>query len=350
MAELLAEGPWADPGRIHHEAMWARQLLEDARDRIANSLRCPPRSVVLTSGATESIATAAAFGRQRAPMALAAPVEHAAVRAVCEPCDLAVDSRGRVDAADIANRLASAGPVGMVHTQWVNHELGTVQPIAEVTEVCRQAGTLLHVDAAQAVGHLPVDLTDGPDLLSFSAHKFGGPPGVGALVVRRGLRLEPLLRGGEQERARRAGMENLLGVMGMAAALEEATAHMDAEAAAQRAMADRIRRWAADRSDIAVISGDPSTDAVAPHIVCLTVEGAEPQALVLGLDQKGIAAHSGSACATEGLEPSPVLAAIGVPADRSLRLSFGWSSQPDDVDRVTTALDEVLTYLQTLRG
>jgi cysteine desulfurase len=208
---------------------------------------------------------------------------------------------------------------------------------------------LLHVDAAQAAGHLPIAFDElGIDLLSVSAHKLGGPAGVGALLVRRGLRLRPLLLGGDQERARRAGLEPVAAIAGFGAAaavLDEAT--VQSEAATQRALTDRILAAVPGLAGVHAY-GDP--DHRLPHLVCLGVDGVEPQAVLLGLDRAGVAAHSGSACSSESLEPSPVLEAMGVDAHRSLRLSVGWSSTDADVDAVLSALPGILGNLRSLAG
>ncbi len=246
-----------------------------------------------------------------------------------------------------AVRDAIAAGTALVHVQWGNHEVGTVQPVAEVAAACRERGVLVHVDAAQAAGHVPIDFDDlGADLLSVSAHKIGGPPGVGALLVRRGLRLRPLLLGGDQERARRAGFENVPAIVGWGAAASASATTLDARRASGAAAhrpAHRRRR----RDPTASRSTATAIDRL-PHLVCLGVDGVEPQAVLLGLDQAGIAVHSGSACASEALEPSPVLEAMGVDAHRSLRISVGWSTTDDDVDAVLAALPTVLERLRRL--
>jgi cysteine desulfurase len=218
--------------------------------------------------------------------------------------------------------------------------------VQEVVAGCRERGVLVHVDAAQAAGHVPIDFVAvGADLMSVSAHKMGGPAGVGALLVRRGLRLRPLLVGGDQERARRAGLENLAAAVGWGAAADTIRANLDQEEATTRRLTDRVIQEAKALEGVEVL-GDPVGRV--PHIVCLAVDGVEPQAVLLGLDQRGIAAHSGSACASEGLEPSPVLEAMGVDAQRSLRISVGWNTTDADIDALLTALPDVLSSLRAL--
>ena len=256
-----------------------------------------------------------------------------------------VDGRGRVSVDDLL--AAVRDDTALVHLQWGNHEIGTTQPVAEAVAACRERGVLVHVDAAQALGHVPLAFRAlGADLVSVSAHKLGGPPGIGALLVRQGLRLPPLLVGGDQERARRAGMENVPAIVGFGVAC--AAVDVEAEASEQRRLTGRILTAldATPGLDGLRVYGDP--DERLPHIVCLGVEGIEPQAVLLGLDRAGVAAHSGSACSSESLEPSPVLEAMGVDAHHSLRLSVGWSTTDADIDRLLDALPRVLAELRSV--
>jgi len=309
--------------------------------------------VVFTSGATEAInaATGGALRDGRGTHIVCPLVEHAAVRDSSERDArvswVPVDEHGRVDPDAM---LDAIGPdTALVHCQLANHEVGTLQPVAAVVAGCRERGVLVHVDAAAAAGHVPIAFDElGADLLSVSAHKMGGPRGIGALFVRRGLRLPPLLVGGEQERARRAGLEDVAAAWSWAAVASHlVSGALSAEVARAEAQTQRLRRAAATIPGVTCYGpSDPSGRL--PHLVCLGIDGVEAEGVLLGLDQAGVAAHSGSACASESLEPSPVLAAMGAPDAQSLRLSVGWSTTEADIDLVIAALPKVIGRLRAL--
>lgn len=371
-----------DPGRIYSEALEARVLVEQAREQVARFLGTAPRSVVFTSGATEAIASVVRGSARRGRHHVASPVEHSAVlKSIGAGSDEAsrhpnrhpkatlvgVDACGRVEPEELLEAVTEE--TAAVHLQMANHEVGTLQDVKAAASLCRERGVWLHADAAQAVGHAPVDFDElGADFMSVSAHKFGGPAGVGALLVRRGIRLDPLLAGGDQERARRAGLENVSAIAGFGAVCEslgrsEAEAHGEAvvggeteaegrtskqsdEAAEHFAMTSRIREHLTSLDGVEHI-GHPAERA--PHIVCFRIADVEPQALVMELDRRGFAVHSGSACSSESLEPSPVLEAMGHDGQRSLRISVGWSSTEADVDALLSAVPKVLSDLRSLR-
>jgi len=355
------EGPCADPGRVHLEGRTVRAVIETAREQVAALAGVRPRQVVFTSGGTEA-ANAATWGAVRArPGApvLCAAVEHSAVRdsaaRLAPVVPLGVDRLGRIDVGGLAELLAVPGPApALVDCQWANHEVGTDQPVGEAVAMCRAAGVPVHVDACAAFGQVDLGLTDlDADLVSLSAHKLGGPPGVGALIVRRGTRVEPLVVGGDQERGRRAGMENVVGVVGFGAAAgalaEHGGARREAEATTARARVARLAAAALAVDGVALV-GDPDPSRRLPHLVCLGVAGVEAEPVLLGLDRAGIAAHSGSACSSESLEPSPVLEAMGVDPSRSLRLSVGWSTTDADVEAFCDRFAPVVAALRDLRG
>ena len=347
--------PWltgemaADPSRVHTEGRMARAAIEDARERVATLVGARPREVVFTSGATEAI-NAAVFGAvstRAKTRIIASAVEHSAVLEASRRHDLVlapVDGVGRVDAAAVVDLIDSS--TALVHVQFGNHEVGTLQPIETIVAACRERDVLVHIDAAQAVGHVEIDFgAIGADLMSITAHKFGGPKGAGALLVRRGLRVAPLLLGGEQERARRGGIENVPAIVGFGTAAS--SVDVTAERAAQLSLTEAVLTAARDWPGV-IAYGD--LDSRLPHIACFGVEGVEAEAALLGLDQAGIAAHSGSACSSESLEPSPVLEAMGVEAERSLRVSTGWSTTPADIDAFVRHFPAVVARLRDLRS
>jgi cysteine desulfurase len=346
------DGPGGDPGRIHTEGMSARYAVEVAREQVATLLGARPREVVFNSGATEAIASAVFGAGSRGGHQVMTAVEHSAVREAAaragEVTIVPVDSVGRADPDDV---LAAIRPdTACVHVQWGNHEVGTTQPLQPVVEGCRARNVLVHVDAAQAAGRADISFADlGADLLSVSGHKMGGPPGIGVLLVRRGVRLPPLLLGGDQERARRAGLENVPAIAGLGATAQTLVTQdrrlLIQEITRSRRLTNRILRAVASLDGVRVY-GDP--DERLPHLVCLGIDGIEPQAVLFGLDRAGIAAHSGSACSSESLEPSPVLEAMGADAHHSLRISVGWSSDDFDVDALLDALPTVLADLRRL--
>jgi cysteine desulfurase len=361
MDDWAARGVTADPSRVHTEGRMARAALEDARDAVAGLFGVRPRQLVFTSGGTEAV-NSAVWGvttgaGDNGPIVLAA-VEHSAVRDASEragPClSVPVDRVGRIDPGAVGDALAGSvsafgRPPALVHCQWANHEVGTMQPVAEVAAVCRSAGVPLHVDAAAAAGHVPVDLGElDTDMVSVSAHKLGGPPGIGALILRRGLRIEPFLVGGAQERARRAGLENLPAALGFGAVATvlSGPGALEGEARVARRQTTRLLEVATAVPEVDAF-GDP--DDRLPHLVCVGVHGVEAEPVLLGLDQAGVAAHSGSSCSSEVLEPSPVLEAMGLDADRSLRLSVGWTTSDADIDAFARAFGSVVEGLRALR-
>jgi cysteine desulfurase len=355
MADWLtrsSSGELADPGRIHQEGLTARYEIEAAREAVAGFFGARSREVVFTSGATEAIAMAVFGATGRGPHVVVGAVEHSAVRSSAElygerETVVGVDATGRLRVGDVADAIED--DTALVCVQLGNHEVGTVQPVAEIVAAARERGVLTLVDAAAAAGHVPVDLGAlGADLVAVSAHKLGGPTGIGALLVRRGLRLRPLLRGGDQERARRAGLEHALGIIGFAAACTAlADGRLDAEADAARARTDRVRDLAAGWPGVRVFGPTRAAERL-PHLVCLGFDDVEPQPVLLGLDRAGLAVHSGSSCSSESLEPSPVLEAMGVDAHRSLRVSVGWTTTDDDIEAFGRALPAVLEPLRAL--
>ncbi len=368
MVRVLDGACWADPGRVHQEGAATRGLLEDAREKVAHLLGAAPRQVVFTSGGAEAV-NSAVWGASRRcwgrPI-VCSRIEHPSVREssrrmaemmATEVLDWDVSSTGRLSVARLEGVLRTAkerfGALpGLVNCQWANHEVGTVQPVAEVVEICRSHGVLVHVDACAALGHGSVDIGEmGADLVSVTAHKAGGPKGAGALVLRPGLRIDPLLVGGFQERGRRAGIENAAAIVGFGA-LAEALSDGDnglIESETRRSASQTKQVLDAARCLPGVeVYGDP--DGGLAHIASFGVEDVEAEGLVLALDQAGIAVHSGSACSAEALGPSEALEAMGVNANHSLRVSVGWSTTDADVTAFVEALPVAVGKLRALRA
>jgi cysteine desulfurase len=364
--------PTGDPGRLHEEGLGVRDAVEEARERVAGLVGVTPREVVFTSGGTEAVNAAVwgvvggrdgdgAGGRASGPI-LCADVEHSAVRdasARSGPVEvIPVDATARLDLgwleARVQSGVALAARPALVHCQWANHEVGTLQPAHEVVQLCRAAGVPVHVDAVAACGHVPLDLGAlGADLVSLSAHKFGGIPGAGALLVRRGYRVQPFVVGGEQERARRAGLEAVPALVAFGAAA--AALGADEQRTLRDEMTDGRRHIAAvigaalSVEGVEVVGALDADDRL-PNVICLGVHGVEAEPVLIGLDRAGVAVHSGSACSSESIEPSPVLEAMGVDANHSLRVSVGWSTHDADIDAFARAFSDVVAGLRALRS
>jgi cysteine desulfurase len=344
----------ADPGRLHAEGRVTRVALEDARSQVAAFFGARPREVVFTSSGTEAVNTAVWGALTRGAAGghvVTTAVEHSSVRDAVTRSDaelsvVGVDGTGRFDVAAVIAALRA--DTRLVSVQLANHEVGTLQPAAEVCAAARERGIIVHVDACAAAGHVPIDFrTLDADLCSVTAHKLGGPTGAGALLVRRGLRFSPLLVGGAQERARRAGIENVPAWVGFGAAC--AAVDLDREAAAQRELIS-VAATVIDRVPGVERFGSGVAAATLPNVLCLGVRGVEAEPILLALDQHGVAVHSGSSCSSETLEPSPVLAAMGVDADHSLRISVGWSSTVADVERFVEVFPGIVERFRGLRS
>ncbi|HOX08772.1 MAG TPA: cysteine desulfurase family protein, partial [Planctomycetota bacterium] len=344
----------------------SRQALEDARASLAALLGARPEEVFFTSGGTESdnwalkgvgcVSCACAGGKGSRPHIITSTAEH---HAVIEPCKfletigaevtyVPVDRHGRVDPADV--RKALRPNTKLVSVMHANNEVGTVNPVREIADVAHAAGALFHTDAVQSVGKLKFTVAElGADLLSLSAHKFHGPKGVGALYIRKGVKLNPFMHGGGQERGRRAGTSNVAGIVGLGAAAKIAMTERDAETRRISALADRVRSGLTGRLEAFEFVGHPSERL--PGLVTMLVAGIEGEAMVLALDAEGIATASGSACTSGSLDPSHVLLAMGIPAERahgSLRLSFGRASTEEEVDRFLEVFPPIVDRLRKM--
>ena len=351
---------YGNPSSLYTLGQQAAEVLADARGRIAARLGCEPSELIFTSGGSEAdnqaLRGAALLGAAKGKKhIISTTFEHHAVLHTLRRLEkegftvtlLDVHENGLVTAEQV--RQAIRPDTCLVSVMYANNEIGTIQPIAEIGAVCREAGVLFHTDAVQAVGHLPVDVrAENIDMLSLSAHKFHGPRGIGALYLRKGLRIAPLIEGGAQERGRRAGTENLPAIVGMAVALDEACDRQAETAARLIPLRDRlIARLSAIPH--AALNGD--AEKRLPGNVSFCFEGIEGESLLLLLDDKGISASSGSACTSGSLDPSHVLLAIGRVHDvahGSLRLSLGDDVTAEEVDYLIDAVTEVVGYLRSI--
>ena len=351
---------YGNPSSLHTVGQEAKEVLEDARARIAKCLGCEPREIIFTSGGSEAdnqaIISAARFGARKGKKhIISTAFEHHAVLHTLNRLEkegfevtlLDVKEGHNVTAQQVKDAIRE--DTCLVTTMYANNEIGSILPIAEIGAVCKAAGVPFHTDAVQAVGHVHINVKEqNIDLLSLSAHKFHGPKGVGALYARRGFPLTNVIDGGAQERGKRAGTENLPGICGMAAALEEACANLDANAAKVTAMRDRLLTGLAQIPHSAV-NGD--LEHRLPGNVSFCFEGIEGESLLLLLDQKGICASSGSACTSGSLDPSHVLLAIGRVHDvahGSLRLSLCEYNTDEEVDHILKVVPEVVQHLRNM--
>ena len=337
---------------LHASGRRARQGLDEARETIAAILGAKPREIVFTSGGSEAdnlaIKGAAWAASAKGRHVVTSGVEHKAVLHACailersgfEVTIVPVDRYGRVDPAEV--EAAITDHTTLVTIMYASNEVGTIQPVAEIGSICRRLGVAFHTDAIQAGGYLPLDVDNlGVDLLSLAAHKLYGPKGVGALFVRQGTPLLPQIQGGSQERQRRAGTENVAGVVGFARALELAqgdASARDAENARLAALRDRLL---ASVRDVAGVEPTGHPVERMPHSVSWLIDGIEGGDLVAALDLEGVEGSTGSACTSGSAEPSHVLLAMGIPAQRAhgaLRLTAGRGTTAEDVDRAAEAI------------
>ncbi|MBE7003754.1 MAG: cysteine desulfurase NifS [Ruminococcaceae bacterium] len=352
------EEQYGNPSSLYSFGQRAKEALELARQDVAAVIKASPKEITFTSGGSEAdnqaLRSAAALGKKNGKThIISTAFEHHAILHTLKALEkegfevtlLPVHENGivRVDELEAAIRDDTC----LVSVMFANNEIGTIQPIREIGAVCRAHGILFHTDAVQAVPHLPIDVeTDNIDLLSSSAHKFHGPKGVGFLYARKGVRLTNLIEGGAQERGKRAGTENVPGIVGMAAALKDTAAHMEADTAHLIPLRDRLIAGLREIPHSA-LNGDEKQRL--PGNVNFCFEGIEGESLLLLLDDRGICASSGSACTSGSLDPSHVLLAIGRVHDvahGSLRLTLGEDATEEEVDYMIQNVKEVVSYLR----
>ena len=351
---------YGNPSSLHSVGQHAKEALESARDRMAVCLGCKPTEITFTSGGSEAdnqaiqsaAQTGAAHGKKHI---ISTKIEHHAVLHTLKKLEksgyeitlLDVPENGIVTPRQVEQAIRP--DTCLVSVMFANNEIGSIQPIAEIGEICLAHKVLFHTDGVQAVGHVPLDFSAlHADFLALSAHKFHGPKGVGALVTRAGVRLYNLIEGGAQERGKRAGTENLPAIMGMTAALEEAVGNLDADTRKLLPLRDKLIEGLSQIPH-SILNGDAQMRL--PGNVHFCFEGIEGESLLLLLDDKGIAASSGSACTSGSLDPSHVLLALGRPheiAHGSLRLSLSTDNTPEEIDYLICAVRDVVAYLRAM--
>lgn len=351
---------YGNPSSLHTVGQLAAEALFKARQSVAGSIGANLKEIYFTSGGSESdnqalISAAEAGARKGKKHIITQKTEHHAVLHTLKKLEkqgfevdyLSVDGEGKVTPEQIA--AAVRPDTALVTIMTANNEIGTLMPVKEIAAVCRERGVLFHTDAVQAVGHIPIDVHDiGCDMLSLSAHKFRGPKGVGALYVRKGLMPSCLIEGGAQERGRRAGTENIAGIVSMAAALKEAVGNIPENAEKLTAMRDRLIEGLSEIPH-SILNGAKTNRL--PGNVNMCFEGIEGESLLLLLDAKGICASSGSACTSGSLDPSHVLLAIGRPheiAHGSLRLTLSEENTPEEIEYIIKSVKEVAEYLRNM--
>lgn len=349
---------YGNPSSMHRFGGQVAQAIQTAREQVADLLGATPAEIVFTSGGTEGNNTAirsalASFPNRR--HIVTTQVEHACVRNLCRHLEkqgyqvtyLSVDRRGQLDLLEL--EAALTGDTALVSVMWANNETGVLFPIDQIGALVKSRGVLFHVDAVQAVGKIPIHLQDSPiDLLTLSGHKFHAPKGIGALYVRRGVPFRPLLLGGHQERNRRAGTENVAGIVGLGRAAVLAKQHL-ADMARVQALRDHLEQSILRAIPETVVNGQGSPRL--PNTSNLGFKYIEGEAILLLLDREGICASSGSACTSASLEPSHVLQAMGLPYSvlhGSIRLSLSRYTTPADIERVLAVLPGIVAQLRAL--
>ena len=351
---------YGNPSSLHSVGQRAKEALEAARATVAQCLGCEPREIIFTSGGSEAdnqaILSAARLGARKGKKhIISTAFEHHAVlhtlakleKEGFEVTYLDVSHSHTITAQQVKDAIRE--DTCLVTVMYANNEIGSILPIGEIGAICKEAGVPFHTDAVQAVGHLHINVKEeNIDMLSLSGHKFHGPKGVGALYVRRGFPIQNLIEGGAQERGKRAGTENIAGIVSMAAALKDACDHMDENMPRVAAMRDRL---IAGLSQIphSALNGDPVNRL--PGNVSFCFEGIEGESLLLLLDMNGVAASSGSACTSGSLDPSHVLLAIGRVHDvahGSLRLSLSEYNTDEEIDHILKVVPEVVQYLRNM--
>lgn len=351
---------FGNPSSVYEIARKNKQAVDEARQKTADLLGADFNEIYFTSGGTESdnwaIKGVAESYKSKGNHIITSAIEHHAVLHTCQYLEskgyevtyLPVDEYGQVNPEDV--RKAIKDTTILISIMYANNEIGTIQPIEEIGRIAKERGVLFHTDAVQAMGHIPIDVKKANvDLLSFSGHKFHGPKGIGALYIRKGVRIKPLLHGGAQERNRRAGTENVPGIVGLAAALELAIRDMEENNKKMLELRDYIIRGITERIEHVKLNGHPTKRL--PNNINFTFDFIEGESLLLLLDSKGIYCSSGSACTSGSLDPSHVLLAIGLPHERahgSLRITLGDENTKEEADYLLEVLPSVVQRLRDM--
>jgi cysteine desulfurase len=359
MLPFYKEG-FGNASSIHSFGREAKVALEESREKVAKLLNTDPLEIYFTSGGTESdnlaVKGIAWANRKKGNHIITSKIEHHAVLESCKYLEregfevtyLPVDRYGLVAPDELKKSIRKE--TILVSIMHANNEVGIIEPIPELSKIAKENGIYFHTDAVQSTGKLKIDVNGlGVDLFSLSAHKFYGPKGAGAIYIRRGVRLTPLAHGGHHEKARRAGTENVPGIVGLAKALEIANRDMEKEDNRLKNLSERFFERIKEQISDVYLNGHPELRI--PNTLNLSFKGVEGESIILSLDLKGIAVASGSACTSGTLEPSHVLSAMGVPPDlaqSSLRFSFGRSNTIDDIDYVVEVLPEIVSRLRAM--
>jgi len=351
---------FGNPSTIYSFGQETRKATDEARETVANLIGASPEEIIFTSGGTEAdnlaLKGVAAALEKKGKHIVASSIEHHAVLSTlkylekrgCQVSFLPVDEHGWLDPGEVQEAITSQ--TVLISVMHANNEVGTIEPISEIGEIAQKAGIYLHTDAVQTIGKIKVNVDDlKVDLLSLSAHKFYGPKGVGALYVRKGTRIYPLLHGGYQERRRRAGTENVAGIVGLGKAAEIAPKEMVQQSRRESILRDRLEKMIRENINHCQLNGHPTQRL--PNTLNISFGFIEGESLILNLDLKGIAASSGSACTSGSLESSHVLMAMGVApeiAQGSIRFSLGRDNQKEDIDYTVENLVEIVTRLREM--
>ncbi len=351
---------FGNPSGIYSYGQEAKGTIEEARVKVADLIGAQDKEIIFMSGGTEAdnfALTGVVYANEnKGNHIITTSIEHHAVMETCKFLErrglkvtyLPVDKYGLVTPSDVKSAITDKTVlISVIHA---NNEIGAIEPIAEIGQVAKEAGVYFHTDAVQTAGHIPLDVNDlKVDLLSMSAHKLYGPKGIGALYVRRGTRILPFLHGGGQERGRRAGTENVVGIVGFGRAVELAKQEMSEEAERLTYLRDKLSKGLLERIDHTRLNGHPQERL--PNNVNISVDFIEGEAMLLNLDLEGICASTGSACSSASLEPSHVLLATGTPPEQShgsLRLTLGKWTTEDEIERVLDVLPGIVAKLRAM--